>query len=214
MNKQPVPNVNKDNADAICAKIILDAEGESRQLFKRAEFEARQILDAAKKDAQARKDILLRDVEKEIEKAKEKVLSTLNLEKKRLILEGKQRFVDNVLAEVKKKAAGLRNDPQYPEFLADAVIEGMRVLDVSEVIVYHAACDEHIFNEGFIKKVTQSCGKALNRQCAISFNKSDFNDIGVIINSQDGRIMYDNRFEARLERSYEDIYMELLKGAA
>jgi vacuolar-type H+-ATPase subunit E/Vma4 len=94
-----------------------------------------------------------------------------------------------------------------------AIVEGMEVLDVNQGVVYYAAADEHIFNDGFMKKVSERLRRAMNRECSLTLNKSDFNDIGVIVNSPDGRMMYDNRFDARLSRMYEDIYMDLLKGA-
>jgi vacuolar-type H+-ATPase subunit E/Vma4 len=213
MNKEPIQNINQDNAEAICAKINQDADSEVKQLFERATAQAQQIIDGAKKEAEALKAALLRDLEKEIERSKDRVLSTLNLEKKRLILEGKQKFVEEVLSDVKLKAGRFRSDPGYQEFLAKAIVEGVQVLDVARGVVYYAAADEHIFNEGFIKKVTDACSMAMKGECFLALNKSDFKDIGVIVNSQDGRIMYDNRFDARLSRMYEDIYMELLKGA-
>ena len=47
----------------------------------------------------------------------------------------------------------------------------------------------------------------------VEFKKSDFSEIGVIVQSQDGRLLFDNRFSARLKRAYDEIYMKLLKEA-
>jgi vacuolar-type H+-ATPase subunit E/Vma4 len=213
MNKEPVSPMDHENADAICAKIQQDADAEVKQLLGRAQTEAQGILSQAQAAADAQKAALLRDLEKEIDKSKDRILSTLNLEKKRLVLEGKQKFVEKVIGEVRQKAARFRGDRAYGEFLAAGVLEGLRVLDVPNVAVYYAAADEHIFNNDFVKKLTDRCSAAMNRTCVLTFNKSDFKDLGVIINSVDGRMMYDNRFSARLERMYDDIYMELLKEA-
>ncbi|MFA6385006.1 MAG: V-type ATP synthase subunit E family protein [Candidatus Omnitrophota bacterium] len=213
MNKEPVSPMDHENADAICAKIRQDAEAEVKQLSDRAQAQSQEILAQAKTTASAQKAALLHDLEKEIDKSRDRILSTLNLEKKRLILEGKQRFVDQVIAEVRQKAARSRGESAYGKFLSDGILEGMRVLDVPNAVVYYAAQDEHIFNNDFVKKLTDRCGAAMNKTCVLTFNKSDFKDIGVIINSMDGRMMYDNRFSARLERMYDDIYMELLKEA-
>jgi len=84
---------------------------------------------------------------------------------------------------------------------------------VPDVVVYYAAQDEHIFDKDFVKNLTGRCSAAMNKTCVLTLNKSDFKDLGVIINSADGRMMFDNRFSARLERIYDDIYMELLKEA-
>jgi len=213
MKKETVSPMDYDNADAICAKINQDADAEVKQLFERTQAQAQGIIAQARAAAEAQKAVLLKDSEKEIDKAKDRILSTLNLEKKRLILEGKQSFVDQVLDEVKQKAAEFRGDPAYIQFLSGAIVEGVRVLGAAQVRVYYAAADEHIFNDDFIKNVSDRCRRVLNKPCELSLNKSDFRDLGVIVNSQDGRMMYDNRFLARLERMYDDISMGLMKEA-
>lgn len=213
MNKEPVSPMDHENADAICAKILQDADAEVKQLLDRAQAQAQEIRAQAQADADAHKASLLRDLDKEIAKSKERTLSTLNLEKKRLILDGKQKFVEKVIAGVRDMAGRFRGGRAYGEFLAAGVIEGVRVLDVPDVVVYYAAQDEHIFDKDFVKNLTNRCGAAMNKTCVLTLNKSDFKDLGVIINSADGRMMFDNRFSARLERMYDDIYMELLKEA-
>ena len=206
--------VNQENAEALCAKIDQDAQAEMKKLSDRAQSEAQVILSQAKAEAQSSAAAAVRELDKEIEKDKDRILSTLNLEKKRLILDGKQSFVEKVLAEVKQKTARFRGDRAYGEFLARGVIEGLKVLDVSNAVVYYASADEHLFTNDFVKKLTDRCSAAMNRPCALTLNKSEFKDLGVIVNSVDGRMMYDNRFSARLDRMYDDIYMELLKEAA
>ncbi|MFA5099705.1 MAG: V-type ATP synthase subunit E, partial [Candidatus Omnitrophota bacterium] len=133
MNKETVSPMDHDNADAICARITQDADAEVKQLFERAQAQAQSIVAQARVAAEAQKAVLLKDSEKEIDKSKDRVLSTLNLEKKRLILEGKQSFVDTVLDEVKQKAVKFRADPAYIRFLAGAIVEGVRVLGAAGV---------------------------------------------------------------------------------
>jgi vacuolar-type H+-ATPase subunit E/Vma4 len=211
MNKETVNPLNIENAEAICAKIQQDADAEVKQLLERARSQAQSVLDEARASSQTAKDAALQSLDKEIEKLKDRILSTLNLEKKRLLLDGKQSFVENVLAEVNRKAGVFRNDSAYGEFLVQAIVEGVRVIEATSVVVYYSVIDEHIFSDSFVKKISGLCAGALSKPCSLTLNKSDFKDLGVIINSEDGRMMYDNRFGARLERAYDEIYMELLK---
>ena len=213
MKKDLVLPMNQENALSICKQIDKDAENEVNKLLERARSEVQDILAQAKAESQARTAAAQRENEKEIEKDKDRILSTLNLEKKRLILEGKQSLVEKVLAGIRQKAVRFRGDRLYGEFLVKGVLEGMRVLDVANAVVYYAAVDEHIFNSDFVKKLTDRCSAVMHTPCVLKFTKSDFKDLGVIINSMDGRMMYDNRFSARLERMYDDIYMALLKEA-
>lgn len=214
MNKNIAVSANQENAEAICARIDQDAADEARKILERAQAQAQQIVALAKEGSAANAEAARRRVDQEIEKDRDRLLSTLNLEKKRLALNGKQAFVEKVLAEVKACAGRWRQDRGYEAFLIEAVVEGIRVLDVPQVTVYYAAADAHLFTDEFARALHARCSAVVHHPCEVAFDKSDFNDLGVIIHSRDGRMMYDNRFSARLDRMYDDMYMELLKEAS
>jgi len=211
MDKKILGQLNQENADLICAKINQDADEEVRAILEKAGKDAEKVLAQARKSAEEKRRAILKDLEQEIQKSREKILSSLNLEKKRLLLGEKDKFVQSVLSEVRKKAQDLRKDSGYPEFLENAIIEGIEVIEENKAEIYYSYLDEHLFNEGFINKIEKACSRVLKTDCRVKFNKADFNDLGVIVNSTDGRMMYDNRILARLERAKEEIYMELLK---
>ncbi|HOU36538.1 MAG TPA: V-type ATP synthase subunit E family protein, partial [Candidatus Omnitrophota bacterium] len=176
MEKRVMASVNQDNADAICAKIDQDASFEAQKMIERAKAQAKEIIAAAQKQAAEDSQAAHRRIDKEIEKDRDRLISTMNLEKKRLILEGKQAFVDRVLAEVRSLAGRWRQDRTYPQFLAAAVTEGMRVLDTDQAVIYYSSADEHIFDQEFVKKLTDLCSAAVRRKCELTFSKSDFQD--------------------------------------
>jgi|GEM_PF-398332 len=203
--------LNGDNADVICAKIRQDAENEVKILLDRAAREKAGIIKEAQTLAQKKAGDILRETDKEIEKSRERINSTLNLEKKRLLLEGKSRFVQSVFESVQRMADKLRDQPGYADRLQDWIIEGIKVIESDKVDLFYSFRDEHIVNDGFIKKIEDICKDTLKQSVSVKPCKGDFADPGVIVNSQDGRMMFDNRFSARLSRSYDQFYMELLK---
>jgi len=213
MDKKLLNQKNEENADAICAKIREDADYETKNILARANKEAERILKEAKELGEKKKEQLLRNFDKEIEKTRERILSTINLEKKRIILEEKSKFVEDILTNVKSQAQDFRKSEGYIEFLEKAIIEGVKVIDEGDIDVFYSFLDENILHDGFIKKLENICSLTLKQKCSIKLKKSDFEDLGVIVNSQDGRMSYDNRFLARLERIYDAVYMELLKEA-
>ncbi len=211
MDKKILGQLNQENADLICAKINQDADEEVRAILEKAGKDAEKVLARARKSAEEKRQAIFKDLEQEIQKSREKILSSLNLEKKRLLLGEKDKFVQSVLSEVRKKARELRKESGYPEFLESAIIEGIEVIGENKVEIYYSYLDEHLFNEGFINKIETACSRVLKPDCGVKLNKADFFDLGVIVNSTDGRMMYDNRVLARLDRAKEEIYMELLK---
>jgi vacuolar-type H+-ATPase subunit E/Vma4 len=213
MDRKLLNQLNQENADAICAKIKEDADYETQNMLARANKEAERILKEAKELAEKKKEEILKNFDKEIEKTRERILSTINLEKKRLILEEKSKFVEEIIDMVKRKAEDFRKTQDYVDFLEKAIIEGAKVIDEGNIEIFYSFLDENIMHGGFIKKIEEVYSDNLKQECSIEIKKSDFKDPGVIVNSQDGRMMYDNRFLARLERIYDDVYMELLKEA-
>lgn len=205
--------INSENAQSICAKILEDADLESKSVIERAKVQAQTISEETKKIFANKKQILLAELEKDLEKSQDKVLSTLNLEKKRILLEARSKFVDSVFTIVKQKALDFRKDSRYPEFIFNSIIEGAQVIEESEIEIFYSYLDEHIFTNEFLDRLKAKILVVMGKSFNISLNKNDYKDLGVIINSKDGRLIFDNRFLSRLGRSYDQFYIELLKEA-
>jgi vacuolar-type H+-ATPase subunit E/Vma4 len=213
MDNKFIEKLNQENAEVICAKISQDADEEVKTILEQARKESDKIASQARKVIEDKNQEISKKLEREIQKSREKILSSLNLEKKRLVLGEKDKFIQSVLAQVRKNAQDFRKENDYQEFLQNAIIEGAEVIEENNIEVYYSRLDESIFSQDFMVKIEKACTQALKTGCGLKFNKADFNDLGVIVNSIDGRIMYDNRFLARLERVKEKIYMELLKDS-
>ncbi|MCM8815493.1 MAG: V-type proton ATPase subunit E, partial [Candidatus Omnitrophica bacterium] len=115
-----------------------------------------------------------------------------------------------VMEKVKEKAKDFRNDSDYRNFLRNAVLESVAVIDLPEIIIKFSQFDAEYFSSDFQREITEICKNDLKKNVSLSFVKSDFNDVGVIAASKDGFIMYDNTFSARLQRLYNTVYSELL----
>ncbi|MCK9594938.1 MAG: V-type ATP synthase subunit E [Candidatus Omnitrophica bacterium] len=211
MDKKILDQVNGENADMICAKIRQDTENEVKGLLDRASREKDGMIKKAEAEAQKKANDIRREADKDIDKSRERINSTLNLEKKRLLLEGKNRFVQSVFGSVAGLAEKFREQPAYADYLQKWIIEGIRVIESDKVDLFYSFRDENIVSDVFIRKIENICKDTLKQNVSIKPCKGDFTDIGVIVNSRDARVMFDNRFSARLSRSYDQVYMELLK---
>ncbi len=211
MPKEDLTVKNKQNADLICSKIEERAKTECEQILARSNREVVRIFDEAKKEAEEKRREVLVQADSEREKLREKVFSTLNLEKRRMILETRDRFAKAVLKAVSDLAQNFRNSSEYPGFLKKAVLESAAVLDTAGIAVCYSSLDERFFTPEFTRQAQEEIRARLNKPVIIELRKEDFKDIGVVVVSQDGRLVFDNRFAARLKRNYDRIYLELLK---
>jgi V/A-type H+-transporting ATPase subunit E len=166
-------------------------------MLTNAKKEKAKILEEAKIEAENKKKEILKKNEIEIEKMKQKIFSTLNLEKKKMFLEEKGKLIETILEKVRGIAIEFRQSTGYKQFLEKAIAEGIEVVGEEEVEVLYSELDEKI-----IKDIKNSRAQ---------FKKSEFKDIGVIVQSKDSRLVFDNTFSARFKRLYDDIYMSLLR---
>jgi Archaeal/vacuolar-type H+-ATPase subunit E len=203
MDKSLYSKAKIEDAGEICRRIIEDATFQADFMLTRSAKEKSEILKEANREAENKKKEILRKNEIEIEKMKQRIFSTLNLEKKKLFLEEKGRFIEAIIEKVRETAMEFRKDPGYKKFLEKAISEGVEVVGEREAEVLYSGLDEKIIKDDFIKNING---------VALEFKKSDFKDIGVIMQSKDSRLIYDNTFSARFKRLYDGIYMELLKG--
>jgi len=203
MDKSLYSKIKIEDAGEICRRIIEDASSQANNILANAKKEASNILNEARQEADNRKKDILKRHELEVGQIKQKIFSTINLEKKRLSLEEKSEFIDIIFEKVKVMAMEFRKNPGYRGFMEKAICEGIEVVGASEADVLYSTIDEKLINEDIIKNIK---GAALN------FKKSGFKDIGVIVQSRDGSRIYDNTFSARFKRLHDEIYMDLLKG--
>ncbi|MGE5308990.1 MAG: V-type ATP synthase subunit E [Deltaproteobacteria bacterium] len=209
--QQAVPGQEK-NAELIVARIREEASREAQSLVAAAKDEADRVLRQASDEAESRRGAILDQARAEIAKSRERVLSGISLEKKRLLLEEKDRFIRQVLSAVSEQARRFRGAPGYDQFLYKAVAEGAKVIGEPRLEVRYAFPDEKLFASGdFIAGLGAFCRKAAGKDFTFIYTKSDFDEPGVVILSPDGRIQFDNRFSSRLSRLEEAIYARLLK---
>ncbi|MDD5155184.1 MAG: V-type ATP synthase subunit E family protein, partial [Candidatus Omnitrophica bacterium] len=167
----------------------------------------------AAQEAENKKEQMLKDFQKQLAHDKEMILSSLNLEKKKAFLEEKSKFVQQVMESLIKESQAFRKSKDYPGFLKKAIIEGVSVIDSQDMDIFYSSLDAAVVNEAFIKETTALASDRFKKNFVFKFHKSDFKDIGVIVGSCDGHLIYDNCFLSRLKRIQDDIYMNLLKEA-
>jgi vacuolar-type H+-ATPase subunit E/Vma4 len=202
-----------ENADAICQKILEESDYQSSDIVARAQKEAGRILSEAKDDTEKKKDTILKQLDIDLIKIKEKVFSTLNIEKKKIELKEKTEFIGQILNNVRQKAESFRSASGYRNFLKSATVEGVGIIDKEEIDVFYSGIDEKVFSGEFIAEIQNACRDKYNRNFSLQFKRYDSSDVGILLQSRDGNLIFDNTFLARFKRKYEEIYMELLKSS-
>jgi len=202
---------NIANAEEIRKKIHEETDYETKEILNRVKTAAANILNDARGQAEKNKADGLLILEKKINTIKERIFSALNLEKKRVIMGEKSKFIEKVFLELSNCAAAFRREQEYPQFLKRIILEATDVIDAKSLELFYSPLDEKIINVTFVNEAKKICQNKLNQEILLKFTKGNFNDIGFIAQSTDGRLIYDARFTSRINLIRDDIYMDLLR---
>jgi vacuolar-type H+-ATPase subunit E/Vma4 len=205
------PSDVQASAREICAKIRQESESEASSLIEKARHSADGITREAEEQAAAQRQRLMKDAEARLKRSRENLVSTLTLAKKKLFLKGIGIVMEKAVAAVEAEAQAFRSHREYPTFLKKAIVEGAGVIDQEYIDVYYASLDERLITPELIKETNAYATHKHGRQFVFAFHAADFKDIGVILQSQDGHLIFDNRFAARLRRMRTEMGMGLFK---
>jgi len=209
MNKKLPADTTKENAQELLKKINLEAKAEIDDINAIAQREIEKIFTQARQEVESEKAISVSQLQKELETLREKNFSTIALEKKKVLLGEKNLFIEKVFRAVQKEAESFRSCAHYKIFLQQAIFEAVEIIDADTVIIFCSSLDEGTCNAAFIAEIENVSAAKFKKTITFIFQKGSFADIGIIAQSKDGHLRYDNRFAARLRRVYDDMYVKL-----
>ena len=135
--KAKVAQTNIQDAQEICAKIKKEAADEVERILSKARLQAQRIIQEARQEADRQRDQIFMEFDKQLRRVQDKILSSLGLEKKKIILDEKNNFVEQVLKTVFTYTQEFRGSREYPSFLKKTIIEGVGVIDQDAVDVFY-----------------------------------------------------------------------------
>lgn len=186
-------------------RIKLQGEDEARRIIAEAEAEARRILEEAREKAHIEAS---REAGKIIKEAEEKA-STIRLiaeARARLvyrlrILEEKNKLVENVLEEAKKRLNEFLLSVEYTRILEKFIIEAAIAIGGGNLkIILPKLYDIDL--DGIAKIVERETG--VKTMFEVIVEEGSFSG-GVIVISSDGKLVFDNTFEGRMKRMRKDL---------
>ncbi len=200
------------STDALCAQILKDAGIEADAIVAKAEAEAAGILtlnDAVV--AELRREAM-NAVYAQATVVERRILATVDLGKRRILLEAREKVLELVMARIKVLAVEFRSSSQYPGYLQRMVVDGALALDPGEVVVTAAACDQGLLSRSFLEVVERELQAKRSQGTTLVLELDDKEtDIGVTVRSRDRRMECNNTFRARLARVYDEVRADVLK---
>lgn len=198
--------VNNESVDRIVNQIREDGEKEIRSILDKARETASEITGKAEKIRDETVARMIKEARDKGELAERRLLSSVKIEVKRAKLKSREEIVSRINAMVRGALEETRKDADYPAILTDLVMEAVRILRGDSFFVYVDRRDIGTLREKVFPEVRKRM-TAESRQIAVleavELEKASFG--GARVGVPDGKVIFDNTFEARLYRMRDEI---------
>jgi len=200
--------------EAIIRKIIEHGKAEAEKIIKDAEVRAKQILESARaeayREAAERVNSIKSDAEVRAAMIRHTAATKAKIMHRLKMLEEKNRMIEDVFKVAWEELAKFTRTDRYLEVLKNLILEAALSIGGGRLRIvipqHHGAVIEKINLQDLAKIVEERTGNKTDFEVTIEpLNVSG----GVIVETLDGRIMFDNTFEGRMKRMRKDIVREV-----
>ncbi len=192
----------KTSSEVLRKEILEQSKAEAKSILDQAEQEKAKALSESKVSAEQVRAETLRKVQLQADAARKRVLSGVHLEVKKQTLQAREEAVRKISGMVREKLDTFRRAKEYGPFLRKLVMEGVLALDSGNLTVVPGDVERPLLTAGFLNGIADEAAK-LGKTVRLTLSKNTLPEGGVMLESEDGRTRFDNRFSARLQR-YDD----------
>ena len=185
-------------------RILQQAEDESRKILTKADKESEnkyKILDSKIENIKKETDQKISDKIKEIERQTESTIKTETRRQKLKNLEKLNSMIKKILKDKMRKMIGT---DEYNDFIAELIAEGALAVGEDRVFVNFSSLEK--VDDKILAKASDYIKTNTGKDIEIAISgKSRLMDQGIVVESENGRISYNNQIETRLRRFDEDV---------
>jgi vacuolar-type H+-ATPase subunit E/Vma4 len=186
----------------ICRSIAEEGRKQSEKLLEQARLQADgTIRDAAQQADRQYQETRLSSKSQAVAEAG-RLVDTAELAARRRVMTFHRQMLQEVMDALTERLQQFRNQPAYERFLIAAAREAIEHLPHREVIIEAAESDAEVI-QGRLEELAHECS------AAIKIRRSNAFEGGVKVFSADQKTMFDNSFDARLNRVKDEIQQEI-----
>lgn len=197
----------------IVKSILAEADAEVARILDAAHTEARAEEDRLRNEAEAAAAEIRAQADQTAARHRTREMATAAVEVRRMLLWAREKRVAAALTRVEESLRALRDDPErYRLSLIALAAEAVFATGGDPVRLQFAARDRAMADEALVAAVKDGVRARGGGDVGIEVEfPPDSIDAGCIASVLDGRIVYDNTFQRRLERERRALRREILK---
>jgi V/A-type H+-transporting ATPase subunit E len=171
-------------------QIINDTQKQIAEKKIYAEKRIESILNDARTQGQEKAEI-----------TKRKIISSVELEVKRLKLKARGEVIKEIINRVEKKVESRMSEEGYRQFLTDWVTEAAVGLGANSAVINASPPERQLIDEPLISQVQEKVYCCTGNRVQLQLSQSEpLKDQGVVLVSSDGRTAFNNQVKTRIRR--------------
>jgi vacuolar-type H+-ATPase subunit E/Vma4 len=184
---------------------ILDqAEQEAQKILLEARRKADQILKNAEEERNAKLEEIRRKTVEEANRESERIRTKANVEAKRATIERKMMLLAKITEEARKMLKERKTSYAVEEFIKTSLTDGLPMFSKDAKL--------HMYVNSKDLSSAKKALRDLNLSASIAIEPNDNILGGVIIESWDHRVRFDNNYESRLNSYIEKHLSQIAKA--
>jgi V/A-type H+-transporting ATPase subunit E len=184
----------EENIEMLSRSILSDANGEAEEILAEAAAKADAIRAHAQQQADAERAGILEHASREAERIRSQVVATTQLKTRTMTLEHREKLLDRVFKAAREQLPSLEQWSDYKAIALRLLREALVQLKANEVIIHADANTTKLITEKVLKELSEEL------KLSLTLGKPLEKGTGVVVESADGHLNYDNTLETRLGR--------------
>ncbi|PKN99083.1 MAG: hypothetical protein CVU42_09460 [Chloroflexi bacterium HGW-Chloroflexi-4] len=183
-----------DNIQRLSREIIQQAEADAEKILTEAKAKAEQIRNHAQEVIAADKKRILEQAKNDADRIRGQAIATAQLNARTLILESREKLLVSVFESSMGKIPTVQNYSDYPAIVENLALEAIQQLAVNKVILHADKVTHDLLKESVLKKISTKFDGT------IELGEPLKKGTGIVAETVDGHLNYDNTLETRLRR--------------
>ncbi len=192
-------NAVDESVETLSHAILDEARAEADQLKGEAGSRAEGIRQRAREEAERVRKQILEQARQEAERLHSQALATVQLKARSTELEHREQLLEQVFKAVREQLPAVPKKPDYSRVARRLVLEALSELKVEKAVIHPDKTTQKVLTDQLLADIT--------RQSKVKLSLGNILEegTGVVVETDDSRLHFDNTLENRLSRAQNNL---------
>ncbi len=190
-------------------KILQKAKATAAEILKKEQDQTKLALDKVRVESEAASAQAVEQAKNRADMIRKEFEASAQLEAKLLLLQKKDQIAGRVIEQAWEQLKVYLKRDDYRDVVRTLIAEAVASLGLSEAVVTLGHNEKQVVGE-HLAEIERAVGSKLGKTVKLKLASDTLNSMGgVRVADAEGHLLYDNAWDARLERMKTDLVLEI-----